>query len=397
MAAAPSFRLVFADSKLTGRGALSISVRPRITTYNGSMAIFSRRTLQRLLKATAPLLTPAQRTERLQKLNTTKSLDTEWEVITLFALSKCGKVSHEPDLGGVTRPDVFFRDSTLEFVADVVTVSDKGYEEASPLDEFTKEVARRLQRSGLTMAGFNYHVESEKKGPKARLMLPAKSNWNVFFDQKFRDLVAAVKANPTVRWGIHQQGPGLDVKLIYTPGQDSTGGSFPAYRWSSDTSQNPIANRLNDKRDQLKRSGFNGLRGIFVCDGDCEALARPEPIVKRFLKGTSSVAFVAIMTVDGNRFAKQNGIRVVSKCYINPKIDDAARQNTLKELIEQRVPEGLPPANDDVRNCLYHLRSKHGSVGLGHHGGSSWDGTRLKISARVIHELLAGRLTTDEL
>src|SRR6185436_6705203 len=28
MAAAPSFRLVFADSKLTGRGALSISVRP---------------------------------------------------------------------------------------------------------------------------------------------------------------------------------------------------------------------------------------------------------------------------------------------------------------------------------------------------------------------------------
>ncbi len=59
------------------------------------MAIFSRRTLQRIINENASFLTKEQQVNHVEKLNE-GNLSFEWEVVLLYIFSKFGKVTHEP-------------------------------------------------------------------------------------------------------------------------------------------------------------------------------------------------------------------------------------------------------------------------------------------------------------
>jgi hypothetical protein len=65
------------------------------------MAIFSRRTLQRLINENASFLTTKQLKKHVDSLNNADehSLGAEWEVVLLNCFSKAGTVTHEPKLG----------------------------------------------------------------------------------------------------------------------------------------------------------------------------------------------------------------------------------------------------------------------------------------------------------
>jgi len=102
------------------------------------MAIFSRRTLQRLINENAGFLTKKQVKKHVQALNRAnpESLADEWEVVLLNVFSKLGSVIHEPDLG--RRPDIHFvstLDRSQEFIGDIVTVSDRGIDDRTPIQE----------------------------------------------------------------------------------------------------------------------------------------------------------------------------------------------------------------------------------------------------------------------
>lgn len=96
------------------------------------MAIFSRRTVQRMLTENAQFLTKEQLGQHVSRLNGKgfQTLDAEWEVAVLNALSKLGKIEHEPVLEGTANLDLLFTHHTgSSFLTDVVSVSDEGYEE----------------------------------------------------------------------------------------------------------------------------------------------------------------------------------------------------------------------------------------------------------------------------
>ncbi|MEA2239404.1 MAG: hypothetical protein QOC81_4128, partial [Thermoanaerobaculia bacterium] len=326
------------------------------------MPIFARRLLQQMLLATDALIPEVQRKRRCNLLNsaTDQSLDTEWEVALFHALAQLGKISHEPDFGGTTFPDVYFQLPALEFVADIAAVNDSSYERENPLREFGKQFYRRVLRAGLPTNLFRYHVASERIGPKTRLMLPRGGNWDALFDQNFRNLLRAATLLPSEPLGLRRQEQDFDVTFWYTPGQQhGTGGHSGDYLVSTSLTNNPIYNTLKRKKDQLKSCGFQGVMGVILCDGGCRQLQHSERIVQRFLRSTTSIAFVSVYRVEGHRAWRSDGISVTGRCYLNTGLDGTSVGNSLRGLFEVKVPAALPEATDDVTNALNHLRWKN--------------------------------------
>jgi uncharacterized protein (DUF885 family) len=110
------------------------------------MAIFSRRSLQRLITENSSFLLQKQTKKHVAALNRMYkelSLAVEWEVVLLNAFSKAGKVLHENDVSGTA--DIYFeahQQSDQAFVADITTVSDKGLDEISPVEALDHELAK---------------------------------------------------------------------------------------------------------------------------------------------------------------------------------------------------------------------------------------------------------------
>ena len=90
------------------------------------MAIFSRRTLQRLIDENATFMRKDQLEKHKRKLNEA-DLSFEWEVVLLNVFSKLGKVIHEPVFENCSRKiDILFSTKIkdeIEFLTDITTIS----------------------------------------------------------------------------------------------------------------------------------------------------------------------------------------------------------------------------------------------------------------------------------
>lgn len=74
------------------------------------MAIFGRRTTQRLIDETAAVISRRQINKIVDELNAmpeTQTLSPDWELVLLNMFSKIGQVKHEQTFGGTTKPDRF--------------------------------------------------------------------------------------------------------------------------------------------------------------------------------------------------------------------------------------------------------------------------------------------------
>jgi hypothetical protein len=129
--------------------------------------MFSRRAIQALIDDAAATLSSAQLEALVDRLNQTdeQMINATWELIWIVTLGRCGKVAHEPALPGATRfPDIHFQADGFEFMADVATVSDAGYEEENPVEDLRHELNRLYTKYGL-MGGFSVRFQSTQVGP----------------------------------------------------------------------------------------------------------------------------------------------------------------------------------------------------------------------------------------
>jgi hypothetical protein len=74
------------------------------------MAVFSRRTVDRMLIENAAFSTEDQLDQVIARLNSTgfQALEAEWEVAVLNTFHKIGNVAHEPPLKGSAKLDLLF-------------------------------------------------------------------------------------------------------------------------------------------------------------------------------------------------------------------------------------------------------------------------------------------------
>lgn len=160
-----------------------------------------------------------------------------------------------------------------------------------------------------------------------------------------------------------------------------------------------MSNRLKEKANQLSKSRYKGPRGIIICDGESDALNERNPvggahgckeIVNPFLRSHDSLLFVLVLRIEESQgvFQRNRPLQIVPKVYWN-SCQNELRYETATAL--ERMLQGLPRPESTPTNSLRWLSGMNKAVGRPV-GGFSMKGDTIRISARALTELLAGRI-----
>lgn len=370
------------------------------------MAIFSRRTLQRMLDDNARFLTGEQLEKLVDHLNRhTSALQDEWEISLLWCLSQFGAIEHEPNMRG-KEPDVFFAPGgDEEFLGDVIAVSDEGLEGENPVNQFEREFWQQLSKRKLDGGGFDWEIgrKSGARGKKV-VCLPAKGELHRVFSPDFKRFLDSVAAEPAEAREFSASTEDIDVRFQYRPDQDGMTSGHPSYRDAHSLRKNPVFNALKRKKNYLKETGYQGPKVIFLCDRGCHIL-RHDPfqgesygldaIVHDFLRQNTSISWVTVVSTQ-TKVPPQRGmvpfIRV--RNYRNSRASNPLHDRAAEALddLERVMPA---PVNDAV-NAANWYRGERRKSGPSRIGGMMGDANQVTLSARGTLELLAGRITQDE-
>jgi hypothetical protein len=399
------------------------------------MAIFGRRTTQRLIDETAAIVSRRQINKIVDELNAmpeTQTLSPDWELILLNMFSKIGPVKHEQTFGGTTKPDLFFECRShpeVRFVADIRTVSDKGFKAANPFDLLLDELLERVQNRGLRALSFSLNVEGNyreiqkgqfyidpqdenetilyKGGTKTKLKLPGIARFSEkVFDQKFEQFLADIESSPETRLvlRVKRDLENIDLTITYDPNQMFAGGGHLEYRRINHLTQNALYQALEDKAAQVVDSKFDGTLGIIICDGGFTpfhslphfSTHTVEQIISYFLSNNPLIGFVLTFVLKKESYQSGAPIQFATKFYANDSVKPHADEfiDCLNEMMAF-----FPAPNIDSFNALNRLKGKYP-----HEGGyiamqnQQFQGNAksVVISARILLELLAGRMSYND-
>jgi hypothetical protein len=165
------------------------------------MAIFCRRTLQRLINENATFLSRKQLVSHVSKLND-GDLSAEWEVVLLNVFSKVGKVVHEQRFNG-KKPDVYLMShrEDVSFLADIKTVSDEGIELQNPQRHLHERLHDEVVKHGIR-GHWRLDVggdleRARRTGSMVELSLPAIARFDQdIFNSDWAAFVLRIKEQP---------------------------------------------------------------------------------------------------------------------------------------------------------------------------------------------------------
>ena len=381
------------------------------------MAIFPRRIVQRCLNEIRNLnLLSEEKLNRLiqKELNSSdpvKSIACEWEVIILSALSKVSEIEYEKNFIEEGRtPDVFCRlPSGTCFLADITTVSDREAHKENPARYFFQQVREFLDQKGVSSKGIDIRISSDFSGKhrdqKVKLALPQKGEIPKFIKKNLTSFAEDISSSESEPHQILINDSAIKVKITYTPNSNFSGGGYLSYTSLYSLTRNPIFNRLEQKAKQIKKSGFSGITGIFICDGWCSSLNKmvtsnnefsQDLVIQKFFQSNRRVSFILILTPEEKHSISSAVMREKYnrlKFFSNPNADYPATDE-LVEILD-RMAQHLPKPESMPINALKSLE-ENPSTGLSHYGRYTMTGDMIKISSRTLVELLAGVLDVDK-
>jgi len=365
-----------------------------------------------MLDDLSPILGPRQAKSLARRLNlrTSQALSAEWELAVVHSLQGLGKVSYEQNTKGRTQPDVHFLGSEgpdKNFVADITAISDQAYAEENPYDHLVRAFGLLAEELGVPFIGFSFDVGGSIVGSRTRRMklsLPDKSEIPRFVSEEFRGMIEAVACDPSMPQQSKCRDRRFQVIVSYQPDFKTIAGHHPSFEVFYSREGNTLYNALKTKAKQLKASGFPWTKGIIACDGGTTALVDRSrggeafslrDVVARFFENHRSVGFVLILRtavehafLSARRSVKIEGLLLMNG-YVGPLSEN------LSELLCS-LPSRLPIPIDDSYFARGRLRDASGRFGRGFFGGCTVSRSRIQISARAVHELLAGRLNHEE-
>jgi hypothetical protein len=376
--------------------------------------IFARRSIQRFIDRISMTLPPDTIRKLVQKLNRNDraSLDFEWEVAVLFALDQLGKIDYEDSHGGKSHPDVTFRmpgQKAVGFIADIATVSDRGLEDENPtrmLEEFLRTKAKALGIPG----GFQHQIAGAPIGKrygdrKVKLAMPRRNELHAFLEKHVTPRLREIKRTDPDQARIPiNEGP-YQFSITYRKGAATSGGGHLSYTAAYSLTKNPIYTSLKDKARRLRQSGFDGCKGIILCDGSCHLFRSQltgvenytaQQIIEAFMRNNSSISFVATLWVEHpfNVFGRSESRQLRLKVIRNPAARFPLTDEMAQPLIQ--IPDLLPgPVNDALNAAIRIEEGKYG-IGATHYGGYELSignsSGSIRISSRALLDLLAGKI-----
>lgn len=382
------------------------------------MAIFSRRDLQRMLDSNRRVLSAEAMSQHIKSLNrsTPETISTEWEVAVLYGLSHIGKADYEPAEGFPGRLDVVFEGKSvdIDFRGDIFAVTDLGVDAENPKEAFFAEMARQARKMGLpSLAGFDVQIGRRSEGSGRRrkdfLALPPAGQIKNLLGKEYRDFLAQVRNEGSRHHSFEKREKGIDVAIRYRPGGDSVSAGYPGYAVPVSLTRNSLYNSLHGKAGQLKDAGATGTTILFACDGGSDSIRYKtgtgphsytrQQIVSEFFRNHSSVSAVCILTVERTSspqslvpFSGPPAVRV--ECLVNKGVSPQTQQR-LGQLCEELLAV-MPQPEAEVINAIHWLRSKKRKVGRSRYGGSMSTEREVRVSARAVQELLAGRISAEK-
>ena len=390
------------------------------------MAIFSRRSLQRLLVENSEFLRPAQTKTHVEALNRMEkelTLAREWEVVLLNSLHKRGKVVHEKDFGGANRADVYWEsreNPSHNFVADITAASDQGLDKQNPYDALSAELNKILRSRNLSPSAFFLRVGADNKGhykggAKVKLKIPGRASFGKrVFGPQLNSFLDKISQNTTVPDKFLIKTDEIDLEIRYNPRQQYGGGSHLDYKVVYRLTDNVVYNALSAKASQLAGTNFNGPSGIFLCDGGCRFLDGQTldsqrsytltDVIAQFLHEHTEISFVATFVVKketpstiGIPVFDRNPYRVFVDLF--PNASCARLEFDLFDVLKQLV---FPHPRLNAANAMNQLKWANEwnkpHQGIYQYGGISvaQNRTTIKMSARKLLELFSGKISEEE-
>lgn len=374
------------------------------------MAIFSRRVIQGLIERNCAFLTGRQTRCHVDALNRggAQAIATEWEMAVLAALSTKGRVTHEPDHLGRTRPDILFEPSNTSmvgFVADITTVSDAGRDEANPLGMLRDELWRLVARKGFSPNRFSLAVKEARpeRGPRKvmKLALPPKGQLSKIFGKPFREFLAQCVEDSSEVHQYRVRDGESDIEIGYDPASVLFGVTHPSFDVAYDDRRNPIYNALERKAEQLSPIETHLPRGIVLCAADTKVEERgrgarygPRRIVRYFFRQHRSIDFVVVLaSLDiSSSFSKRHA-RLYCRVYTTRNGRHRLGKRTLRLL--EHFHKSLPNPRRSGESALRlwkHLPRSFSYPFAGWRMSNNY----IRFSARELLSVLSGARTIDQ-
>jgi hypothetical protein len=373
------------------------------------MGIFSRRVVKRLLEENSHFLPKNKLNVQINHLNgasPVQRVTTEWEIAVLNGLQKLGLEPHyEPRFaGGSSVLDVLVRHRGKETLIDITTASDRGLDEENPFRRLADELILKVRERGLDPNKFGLRVEGNWRqlrlsGPKPRLLMPRPADFDsAVFGREFSEFLDRVAVSSQKASFRPRFDPNDVVWITYDPAQQFFNGSHLDYTVTFTRKRNPVYNRLDAKASQLKKAGFDGSKGIVLCDAGCSLLGKngqpglslgPNEVISGFLDEEPQIGFVLLLRVksDSSGLLGPEHTRVVSEMFVssmNRRVDPLIGR--LQGLAEQ-----LPrPENTPINACNTEDEGKTFS------GGGTMTAHTIKMSARAVLGVLSGRTKQED-
>jgi hypothetical protein len=369
--------------------------------------MFSRRTIQSLLDELSKILSETELDEIVGRLNSPRDrLAITWEVAVLYGLSRAGQISYQLPLPDGRKPDVAFAptgSSQICIVADITAVSDAGYHDDNPVEAFSDEFSRVIQKAGLNPSNFHFQVEAQTAGNKIKLRLPKRGTNAALLKKHLLPFLRKIKVSGHTKDQLVLEEPELSITVSYDRKQRYMGRGHRMYNQARSIEQNPLWNRLKEKAGQLRNT--DGLiSGAIICDGGCSLLSSSmrdigsysaDDIIRQFLLKRSSLDFVYTITA-------RRGYGSNANCSFHGQAwsrDPATI--ALVETVMRSALSCLPAPIFDAQNAAIQAKLEgydggtraNLQVGFGI-GGKIMS---VRVSARRLLEVLAGKYSPSEI
>ncbi len=164
--------------------------------------------------------------------------------------------------------------------------------------------------------------------------------------------------------------------------------------------RNPLTNAPHWQKQPTCKEQLRRHKGIIICDNGCDALNERSrvngafgcrEIVEGFLRKHAHILWVLVMRIAQDYgFSRGGNITIKPQLYWNPGCDKLLFRDTVSAL--ERMLAHLPLPEVSPVNAAHWLNGKNGKLGRPL-GGYSMKGKTIKISARALTELLAGKVT----
>jgi hypothetical protein len=387
------------------------------------MPIFGRRQIQQMLNELGPWLVPGKATDllkRLENVGPNQAIPAEFELALSWAVAKTAQLEIDRPMGNRT-PDIYSPDllPSAPVSIDVRAISDAFLSGQALMRRAAKIINLTCDQILKGVSAHLHYAFQERSGytrddhGRARFDRRRQISDSFQMKPKLRTALAEWLKNGRTKQSLRFIDRDIDVVITWRESVHpllNTSSAMPSLAY--DLRENPLYHVLESKSCQLSNVPDGVHRGIFLGDAGCQLFNdiyrvdrvnhtfSGRQIIEGFLANEETVDFVAVFSV---KRAKE-GSWDTSK---NPRIWHLylfeQKKSTAKidfgRLLHLR--DLLPaPYLSGYEACSWDEQGMFSPQARGHYLPTSMSRGRqsmtVKISARALQELMAGRLTAEE-